>query len=76
MNHPHDLELLASDHGYRVQLCPDCAIVHVEVGPVTLRLRPEALATLARVTSEASARLHLATPDEETTRIEFPLLPN
>ncbi|PRP94839.1 hypothetical protein [Enhygromyxa salina] len=56
--HPHDLELLVDDRGYRVKYCHTCEIVHVDVGPVTLRLRPSALDLLATVLTRASARIN------------------
>lgn len=58
MSHRHLLDLLVADRGYRVQYCSTCEIVHVDVGPVTLRLRPGALDSLAEVLTHASARLH------------------
>jgi hypothetical protein len=69
VSHRHPLEFLASDRGYAVSFCRDCEIVHVEVGPVTLRLRPGALDTLAEVLTSASTRLHHAEPEAETVRI-------
>jgi len=73
VSHRHPLELLATDRGYAVSFCPDCEIVHVEVGPVTLRLRPGALDTLAHVLARASARLHHAEPESETVRVGLDL---
>jgi hypothetical protein len=58
VSHRHTLELLAAERGYLVQFCRECEIVHVDVGPVTLRLRPGALDTLAEVLRRASDRLH------------------
>ncbi|MFV8752860.1 hypothetical protein ACNOYE_20130 [Nannocystaceae bacterium ST9] len=58
MSHRHHLELLVADRGYLVQFCATCEIVHVDVGPVTLRLRPGALDSLAQVLTRASERLH------------------
>ncbi|NVB36940.1 hypothetical protein G6O69_03800 [Pseudenhygromyxa sp. WMMC2535] len=57
MSHRHALELLAADHGYLVQICRDCDVVHVDVGPVTLRVRPKALASLTEVLTRACHRL-------------------
>ncbi|EDM81263.1 hypothetical protein PPSIR1_40305 [Plesiocystis pacifica SIR-1] len=71
MSHRHALELLAADRGYLVQLCRECSIVHVDVGPVTLRLRPGALDSLAQVLTRASHELHRAEANEETVRIEL-----
>ena len=73
MSHRHPLQLLASDRGYSVSFCRDCEIVHVEVGPVTLRLRPGALDTLAHVLAHASGQLHHAEPETETVRLELEL---
>jgi hypothetical protein len=73
VSHRHPLELLATDRGYAVHFCSECEVVHVEVGPVTLRLRPGALDTLASVLARASARLHHAEPETETVRIELDL---
>jgi hypothetical protein len=61
--HRHELELLAHDHGYCVQYCHACDIVHLELGPVTLRLRPGALEALAEVLSCSTVRLHQRTDD-------------
>lgn len=71
VSHRHTLELLAAERGYLVQFCRECEIVHVEVGPVTLRLRPGALDTLAEVLIRASARMHHAEPEAETSRLEL-----
>jgi len=60
VTHRHSLQTLAADHGYVVSFCPECEIVHVDVGPVTLRLRPAALDSLARVLDQASAVMHEA----------------
>lgn len=60
MTHRHRLEVLAAGSGYQVQLCRTCAIVHVDVGPVTLRLRPSALVSLTEVLARASAQLQAA----------------
>ncbi|KIG15370.1 hypothetical protein DB30_05702 [Enhygromyxa salina] len=57
MKTSHTHELLATKRGYRVLICDCCDIVHVEVGPVTLRLRPGALAHLAEVLDHASRQL-------------------
>lgn len=73
MSHRHPLEPLATDRGYVVSFCPDCEVVHIEVGPVTLRVRPGALDTLAEVLARASARLHHAEPETETVRIDLAL---
>ena len=69
MNNRHTLHPLATDGGYLVQYCEDCDIVHVDVGPVTLRLRTGALETLARVLQRASMELHHASPEEQTLRL-------
>jgi hypothetical protein len=61
--HRHDLELLANDHGYCVQYCHACDIVHLDLGPVTLRLRPGALEALTEVLSRSTARLHQRADD-------------
>ena len=67
MSHQHSLEVLVADRGYVVQYCATCEIVHVDVGPVTLRLRPGALDSLAQVLARAGARLHerITTEDDE-----------
>lgn len=76
MSHRHPLEVLASDRGYVVSFCSECEVVHVEVGPVTLRLRPGALDTLASVLARASAKLHHAEPERETVRIDLAAFSN
>lgn len=76
MSHRHPLEVLASDRGYVVSFCSDCEIVHVEVGPVTIRLRPGALDTLASVLASATDRLQHAEPERETVRIDLAALQN
>lgn len=76
--HQHDLELLVDDPGYRVQYCHTCEIVHVDVGPVTLRLRPGALDMLVGVLARSSARIQGRaddTPDAAIVDIRE-LLPN
>lgn len=73
VTHSHHLQPLASADGYVVQFCPVCEIVHVDVGPVTLRLRPGALDSLARVLAAASAQMHRAEPEAPTLRIARPL---
>ncbi len=84
MSHRHSLELLAADRGYVVQFCRECDVVHVDVGPVTLRLRPGALAQLGDLLMLATARLHQREPscdhepEIDTQRIELQrdVLPN
>jgi hypothetical protein len=68
--------LLASERGYLVRFCRECEVVHLEVGPVTLRLSPDGLESLTHAISRASAQLHHATPDEQTARIEVPMVRN
>lgn len=74
MSHRHPLEVLASDRGYAVSFCRDCDIVHVEVGPVTVRLRPGALDTLTEVLTRASSRLHHTAAQTETVRLDLDLI--
>ncbi|GEM_PF-3095128 len=74
MPHQHPLDLLAAERGYLVQLCRDCNIVHVDVGPVTLRLRPSALDSLAQVLGRASESLRHVNPDEDTAHPEHELI--
>ena len=74
MTHRHNLVPLASEAGYLVQYCSECEIIHVDVGPVTLRLRPGALDVLARVLSRASMALHHAEADERTIRLVPPVV--
>jgi hypothetical protein len=69
--HAHDLELLASQHGYTVSICRSCDVVHVDVGPVTLRLRPGALDSLAEVLTRASAAQRRATPEIPSAPLEL-----
>lgn len=76
MNHGHRLQHLITDHGYSVQYCADCEILHVDVGPVTLRLRPGALDALAEVLGRASVRLHHASPEADTARLPRTLAVN
>ncbi len=73
MSHRHVLEVLASERGYSVSFCRECEIVHVEVGPVTVRLRPGALETLAAVLAKASARLHHPEPELEPVCVDLGL---
>jgi hypothetical protein len=74
--HAHTLELLAAERGYLVRFCRECEVIHLEVGPVTLRLSPDGLESLTHALSRASAQLHHAAPDEQTDRIEAPTLQN
>jgi hypothetical protein len=76
VSHRHPLEVLASDRGYAVSFCSECEVVHVEVGPVTVRLRPGALDTLASVLARASARLHHAEPERDTVRLDLAAFQN
>lgn len=69
MSHRHQLELLVADRGYLVHYCATCEIVHVDVGPVTLRLRPGALDCLAQVLVRAGSRLHEWTASEQETEV-------
>lgn len=69
MKHRHTLRPLVQDGPYSVEYCETCDIVHVDVGPVTLRLRPGALDALARSLSAASMELHRAERDEQTLRL-------
>jgi hypothetical protein len=69
--HTHDLELLASRHGYTVSICRTCDIVHLDVGPVTLRLRPSALDSLAEVLARASAAQQQPTPEASSAPLEL-----
>ena len=69
VTHRHPLHRLATEGGYLVQYCEDCDVVHVDVGPVTLRLRSSALETLALVLQRASIELHHASPEEQTLRL-------
>lgn len=60
MHHP--LRPLAQDHGCTVELCEDCNVIHVTVGPVTMRLQPQAMAHLHAALGRALARLGAQVP--------------
>lgn len=69
MSHRHQLELLVADRGYLAQYCATCEIVHLDVGPVTLRLRAAALDGLAQVLERASVRLHEQIANEHEAEV-------
>lgn len=62
--HRHDLELLAHDQGYCVQYCRACDIIHLDLGPMTVRLRPGALEALAELLTVSSVRLQQQLADD------------
>ena len=79
MKTKHAHEVLAADRGFVVQFCDHCEVVHVEVGPVTLRLRPDALAKLTEVLTRASAELGARAAKPNAAGVELDarrLLPN
>ncbi len=53
----HPLRSLASGRGIEVQLCVDCDVLHINVGPVTVRLEPGAAARLHHVLHTALRRM-------------------
>ena len=61
MIHDHGLRsLLASTEGASIEIC-DCGTIHLTIGALTLRLPQDLLASLARITDEASRRLGAST---------------
>lgn len=72
MSHP--LTLLAHHGACQVEHCHDCDVLHVTIGPVTLRVQPAAAQQLRRALTTALARLD-ASPTL-TTSSSGPVLAN
>lgn len=55
MSHPHTP--LAFNRACQIEFCTECEVMHVTVGPVTLRLQPSVGHQLCRALVEALERM-------------------
>ncbi|MEX1362792.1 MAG: hypothetical protein AB1Z98_06680 [Nannocystaceae bacterium] len=65
MKHRHPHQPLAHNRTCQIEYCAECEVMHVAVGPVTLRLEPAAVHQVSRALLEALERV--PTPSPTTT---------
>lgn len=58
----HDLRSLVRTHAFHIELCTHCGVLHVSIGPVTLRLELGAARQLRTALGDALERLEAPTP--------------
>jgi hypothetical protein len=58
----HVLRSLLRTHAFHIELCTHCGVLHVSVGPVTLRLEIGAARQLRAALGEALERLEAPAP--------------
>jgi hypothetical protein len=62
-----------AQHGCcEVLLCPQCDAIHLHIGPLSLKLPPEALRQVSAATAEAEKALRQYQPDVRTPQPDRP----
>ncbi|MCA9649819.1 MAG: hypothetical protein KC501_07920 [Myxococcales bacterium] len=73
MDHSH--QSLAHNRTCQIEYCPECEVMHLTIGPVTLRLQPSAGHQLCSALVEALERLPSRAPTSLRPVLE-PRLPS
>jgi hypothetical protein len=63
----HALRTLVRTHAFHIEHCAHCDVLHVSIGPVTLRLELGAARQLRAALGEALERLEAPAPDPSPT---------
>lgn len=62
--------ILADSLGVRLYYCPNCEVVELELGSISIRLSPSSIQSIANIMMKASLRLDTVYQHPRTAQVE------